>query len=140
MRFFGLPKIILSFASILSPKNCKNHRFWPPKTLPKSIQNAYQIEGPKKLRFCLDFVHKFCIEKTSKKMRKSRILASKMDPKRQVFRIFLRNCEFSKIVLPPARELNFHRIAFFALDEKRCRKSFKKEEKLTKIDEKTHVF
>ena len=28
--------------------------------------------------------------------------------------------ETLKIVLPPGRELNFHKIAFFALDEKRC--------------------
>ena len=56
MRFFSLPKIILFFASIFSRKKCKNHGFWPPKTLPKSIQNAFKIDVPQNLHFFSDFL------------------------------------------------------------------------------------
>ena len=35
--------------------------------------------------------------------------------------------ETLKIVLPPARERNFHKIAFFGFDEKRGRKSVEKD-------------
>ena len=56
MRFCCLPKIILFFASIFSRKKCKNHGFWPPKTLPKSIQNAFKIDVPQNLHFFIDFL------------------------------------------------------------------------------------
>ena len=55
MRFFSLPKIILFFASIFSRKNCDNHGFWPPKTLPKPTQNAFKNEVLKNKRFFVDF-------------------------------------------------------------------------------------
>ena len=58
MRFFSLPKIILFFASIFSRKNCENHGFWPPKTLPKSIQNAFKIDVSKNMRFFIEFCSK----------------------------------------------------------------------------------
>ena len=61
MRFFSLPKIILFFASIFSRKKCKNHGFWPPKTLPKSIQNAFKIDVPKNMDCFEVFCYSFCI-------------------------------------------------------------------------------
>ena len=58
MRFFGLPKFISFFASIFYRKNCENHGFWPPKTIPKPSQNAFKIDVPKNMRFFMDFCSK----------------------------------------------------------------------------------
>ena len=55
MRFLSLPKIILFFASIFSRKNWENHGFWPPKTVPKSSQNAFKNDVPKNMQFLSDF-------------------------------------------------------------------------------------
>ena len=56
MRFLSLPKIVLFFASIFYGKNPENHGFWLPKTLPKSIQNAFKIDVPQNLHFFIDFL------------------------------------------------------------------------------------
>ena len=58
MRFFCHPKIILFFASIFSRKNAENRGCWSPKTLPKSIQNAFKIDVPTNIRFFSDFCSK----------------------------------------------------------------------------------
>ena len=58
MRFFSLPKIILFFASIFSWKDWENHGFWPPKTVPKSFQNAFKNDVPKNMQFFIDFCSK----------------------------------------------------------------------------------
>ena len=50
-----LPKFISFFASIFYRKNCENHGFWPPKTLPKPSQNPLKIDVPKNMRFFMDF-------------------------------------------------------------------------------------
>ena len=77
MRFCSLPKIILFFASIFSRKNCENHGFWPPKTLPKSIQNASKIDVSKNMRFFMDFcwfLVACCKSRTSNFMRPRNVL------------------------------------------------------------------
>ena len=58
MRFFCLPKIFLFFASVFSRKKCKNQGFWPPKTLPKSIQNAFKIDVSKNMQFFMEICSK----------------------------------------------------------------------------------
>ena len=58
MRFLSLPKIILFFASIFSRKNCENHGFWLPKTLPKPSQNPFKSDVPKNMRFFIEFCSK----------------------------------------------------------------------------------
>ena len=54
----ALPNCILNFASKKHRKKCENEGFWPPKTLPKWIQNAFKIDVPKNMRFCIDFSSK----------------------------------------------------------------------------------
>ena len=46
------------FGSIFCRKKTENHGFWPPKTLPKSFQNAFKIDVPKNMRFFMDFCSK----------------------------------------------------------------------------------
>ena len=58
MRFFCLPKFISFLACIFDRNNCENHWFWPPKTLPKSSQNAFKIDVPKNMQFFIDFCSK----------------------------------------------------------------------------------
>jgi len=55
MRFFSLPKIILFLASIFFGKNWENQECWLPKTLPKSVQNAFKIDVPHNMYFFIDF-------------------------------------------------------------------------------------
>ena len=77
MRFFCLPKIFLFFASVFSRKNCENHGFWPPKTFPKSIQNASKIDVSKNMRFFMDFcwfLVACCKSRTSNFMRPAIVL------------------------------------------------------------------
>ena len=77
MRFLSLPKIILFFASIFSRKNRENHRFWPPKTLPKPSQNPFKIDVPKNMRFFMDFgcfLVACCKSRTSNFMRPRSVL------------------------------------------------------------------
>ena len=45
-RSFGLPQRTSKFASKNHRKKCENHGFWPPKTVPKSIQNASENDVP----------------------------------------------------------------------------------------------
>ena len=62
MWFFSLPKIIIFFACVFSRKNCENQGFWPPKTIPKPFQNAFQIDVPKNMQFYIYFssIFSFC--------------------------------------------------------------------------------
>ena len=54
-RIFASPNCILNFAWKKHRKKCENHRFWPPKALPKPCQNPVQIDVPKNMRFFIDF-------------------------------------------------------------------------------------
>ena len=42
-------------------KKCENQGFWPPKTIPKPIQNAFKIEVPKNIDLFEVFYYSFCI-------------------------------------------------------------------------------
>ena len=55
-RFFALPKRAAKTTSKKHRKKCENQEFWAPKTLPKSIQNAFQIDVPQNLHFFIDFL------------------------------------------------------------------------------------
>ena len=57
-RFFALPKRAVKTTSKKHRKKCENDGFWPPKTLPKWVQNAFKIDVPQNMRFCIDFSSK----------------------------------------------------------------------------------
>ena len=54
-RFFRLPKRTSKMTSKNHRKKCENRGFWPPKTVPKSFQNASEIDVPKNIRFLRPF-------------------------------------------------------------------------------------
>ena len=54
-RFFALLKRSSKFTSKKHRKKCENRGFWPPKTLPKSSQNASEIDVPKNIEIFIDF-------------------------------------------------------------------------------------
>ena len=55
-RFLALPERASKTTSKKHRKKCENQEFWAPKTLPKSIQNAFQIDVPQNLHFFIDFL------------------------------------------------------------------------------------
>ena len=73
MPFFSLPKIISFFVSIFYRKNCENRRFCPPKTLPKSMQKAFEIDVPTNMRFFSDV----CLKKPLPQERRPLIFAGR---------------------------------------------------------------
>ena len=54
-RIFALPKRAAKTTSKKHRKKCENQGFWPPKTLPKSIQNASENDVPTNMGFFSDF-------------------------------------------------------------------------------------
>ena len=75
--FFALPECASKTTSKKHRKNCENHRFWLPKTLPKSIQNASKIDVSKNMRFFMDFcwfLVACCKSRTSNFMRPRSVL------------------------------------------------------------------
>ena len=77
VRFFGLPKWSSKFASKNHRKKCENRGFWPPKTVPKSIQNASENDVPTNMGFFIDFGSNFaacCKSRTSKFVRPRSVL------------------------------------------------------------------
>ena len=57
-RIFRLPKCMSKFTSKKCRKMSENRGFWPPKTLPKPIQNGFKIDVPKNMRFFIEFCSK----------------------------------------------------------------------------------
>ena len=75
--FCALPECASRTTSKKHRKNCENHRFWLPKTLPKSIQNASKIDVSKNMRFFMDFcwfLVACCKSRTSNFMRPRNVL------------------------------------------------------------------
>ena len=58
-RIFASSKRASKITSKKHRKNCENRNFWPPKTLPKPIQNAFKIEVPKHIDFFEVFGYSF---------------------------------------------------------------------------------
>ena len=78
-RFLCLPKCLPNFASKNHGKKCENRGFRPPKTLPKSFQNASEIEVPTNMRFFIDFESKFdacCKSQHQKNVRTRNVLST----------------------------------------------------------------
>ena len=53
--FFGSSKRASNFASQKHRKNMENAGFWPPKTVPKPLQNRIKIDVPKNIEIFIDF-------------------------------------------------------------------------------------
>jgi len=49
------------FGSKKHRKTCENRGYWPPKTVPKSVQNAFKIDVPQNKPFFLDFLLIFVV-------------------------------------------------------------------------------
>ena len=75
--FVALPECASKTTSKKYRKNCGKHGFWPPKTVPKSIQNAYKIDVSKNMRIFIDFccfLVACCKSRTSNFMRPRNVL------------------------------------------------------------------
>ena len=76
-RFFGLPERASKTTSKKHGKKCENRCFWPPKTIPKSFQNASENDVPTNMGFFIDFGSNFaacCKSRTSKFVRPRSVL------------------------------------------------------------------